>query len=530
MADITAGRHCTCETISTNLWDQYDCFENRLRECEGSWECGNCLPSLLNSDPFTPGICENKAVWSSRGARHAYNELIKCVGLGPEPESAPPLEPEVPWPWPPRPEDDVSTTIKPKTTQALPKTSSTSFDCTRKVHGVRTCYCPAGYHGTATLISNTAFNGCYPNPTRLEDWIVKVRQDVDNNGVPFATTKNAVAYDDITKKVTVKFEKSGGRTHELRLFKGDCTSPMPENGLLKIAPTNGRLAGVNTKNTKNEFLDVIIDVDLAKIENSVLFQKATSEANFCVRVDLKDDDIGVNFVETKVILQVRMVGSIQDVSVQLKRAKVETLLPATVNHVIKLDACQCDAASDLDPNARCTKRTSSDITVAKTLPPLTQSDILSLCISTQTNVVEIEKIEKLQLTQASSGITFSMIADSRVNSLTSYNGADQEKGHIQRVKTRIPSLFFTSVNPRETIVTGTTTVVAKTGRRLLINIVIEHSFSEGIFSMIVELREDDGKNRVHSENETVHANDALSLVVSISLVAVAGLALTTGSK
>ena len=192
----------------------------------------------------------------------------------------------------------------------------------------------------------------------------------------------------------------------------------------------------------------------------------------------------------------------------------------------------------LVPNARCTATDAKHTAVALTSPPkLTQKDLLTLCISTQTDDVEIEEILTLQLEQTqSSGITktLSVIAkDSGLNiNYASYDGADKKKGHIHRVRTKVPNGFFsisgsTAMNQPDIRVSGTARVVFKSdGRRRLATVYIrrarrslDQAEEKGKFSIDVQVQTD-----VQTQVQTdVQVDASPTLFVAMPLVTAAAL-------
>ena len=266
-------------------------------------------------------------------------------------------------------------------------------------------------------------------------------------------------------------------------------------------------------------------MDLTNVTGSVLLDKATSTINFCVRVKLDN----VNFVKAKIRMTVEVVANIQKVSVKLQSTEANVINGNPITHMVRLDACRCDGTGVLVPNARCTATDPKHTSVALTSPPkLTQKDLLTLCISTQTDDVEIEEIHTLQLEQTqSSGITktLSVIAkDSGLNiNYASYDGADKKKGHIHRVRTKVPNSFFAisgsgAMNQPDIRVSGTARVVFKSdGRRRLATVYIRRARRaqdeverKGKFSMDVQVQRDDG--------DDVEVNASPTFFVSMPLV------------
>ena len=364
------------------------------------------------------------------------------------------------------------------------------------------------------------------NPTTIEDFVIEMRRDVVTSGKKkgklLTSTENAVVYDALTKKITVKFEKSGGRAHTVSLLKSDCTSPVPQSDdLLKLTPKNGQPAGVNLRNTKHEFLDVGLGVDLTNVTGSVLLDKATSTINFCVEVNLDT----VNFIKAKIRMTVEVVANMQQVSVKLQSTEASVVHPEqNIRHDVDLDLCRCAGTGVLPANARCTATDAKHTLVGlQSAPKLTQKDLLNLCISTQTDDVEIEEILTLKLEQTqSSGITtsFPVIAkDSGVDiKYASYGGEDKKKGHIHRVRTNVPSIFFPisgsgAMNQPDIRVSGTAKVVFKSdGRRRLATVYIRRARraqdevekeGKGKFDMNVQAQRDD------SDDVAVNASPAL---------------------
>ena len=397
-------------------------------------------------------------------------------------------------------------------------------ECTTKGdNNTQACTCPAGYHGDVILDDAEKFYGCYINPTSYQDWFIEFKPDVDTQGNPLTTTTNAVVYDEITQQFTVKFEKSGGRKHKISLFKQDCNTEIAPNNL--VGNATGQLDGVNPRDTKHEFLNVKINLDLSQMESSDLIDSATSEAKFCVRVALTDgDDVANpeswNFIEALVTTQIKIVGIIQEVSVKLQRAKVGGLRADGLTRVVHLDACQCDRPEDgFRSSDRCSDQWDGAHTSVgiKSPPRLTQKDTLNVCISTRLDDVEIVEIEMLTLTQEdpSSGLKMALpvIKDSTVQGQDSFEVTDNQRGHLQRVGIKLPSFFFSAVgsgaNQLDIQVSGKAHVLPKQngrrGRRLS-NVVIhlrspkrakdtarslqQEDEVEGTFSMPVQLRQE----------------------------------------
>jgi cbb3-type cytochrome oxidase subunit 3 len=396
-------------------------------------------------------------------------------------------------------------------------------------------------HGSTTLVGDASFGGCHISPTSIDAWVIKLSDEDD-----------AVVYDEISKKIIVMFEKSGGRTHQLSLFKVDCTTEVPDNDLLKLVSANGQLAGVNIDDLENEFLHMEIDVDLTKMESTSLRDTtaATGKVDFCVRADLKDgpgaNSHGVNFIRARMTMEVNIVASIQEVAVKLESTDTDISMGPddALTHVIELDACQCGIDA-LEPNDRCVESEAAHRDVSIDSPPkLTPSDRLILCISTQTDVVEIHEINNLKLTQPSDSggdsTTFDVIEDSIVSGLASYDSLDKQTGHIHRVRTNLVNTFFKNtgsgtIDQTDVTVSGTAKVLFKPSRRLaLANVVIKRSLQEqqereGRFSMTIALQGNEDVEAPASTVALTGTTEALATAVAPTTTAEASIALTSST-
>ena len=421
----------------------------------------------------------------------------------------------------------ITTTIVTTTPETTPTTPDPTPTCTA-ASGARTCTCSAGLHGDDTLTDGEDFRGCFANPSGAASWTIKMRDNAD--GDDNADTTDAIQFDETAQMLKVHFEKSGGRDHEVRLFKGDC-STQTSDGLLSAHAADTQLAGVGV-DTNNEYLDVGVRTDLAKIEGSE-YLNAAGKVHFCVRVDLKLGDESVNFLEVELVIDVSVTADIVQLAVGVERAGRVIFNPPIIfpiTSTYKLDACQCASAGALGANDRCAAA-DGKTAVAITGTKLTQRDLLSLCISTQTDAVEIEQIEQLQLAQGSGTDekTFDVIsAGGAVHQLAEY---ERDQVHIQRVKAQLLSKFFESSSSNTDItVTGKAAVRLKSSsRRRLANVVIKRRMlrqledgqeAESTFTMTVQLADPD--THVHDSESS---SASMTLMSAIPLVAAAAFAL-----
>ena len=328
--------------------------------------------------------------------------------------------------------------------------------CTKPFGNARTCTCGNGFHGADTLEAREAFRGCFANPTGINAWVIKMK------------SSNPLNYDKAASKITFAFEKSGGRAHEVQLFKGDCTTKVSGADLLAIPRANVQVAGVSTDD-KNEYLEVKVNVDLNKLASSKYLNNAKDKVELCVRVDIKTATASVNFIETKLVMVVDLTAIIQDAVVQIKRGPVVVYDSGKISKTYKLNACQCGVVTLATATSRCVAAAGK--TVVATTAALTQSDLLGICISTEDDRVQIEQITSLTLTQGSGNNkkTFTVLANGAVarSDLSEYTGTDKNLGHIQRASTRILTGFFDTAGTPQITVSGTAKIKFKASRRRL---------------------------------------------------------------
>jgi len=302
----------------------------------------------------------------------------------------------------------------------------------------------------------------------MTDWLIQA----DARPAP----NKQIEYDSTAKKLSVNFQKSGGRRHKVTLYKHDCKNTVSGTELLSVGASVSDGKGT-VSSQKVEYFSVPITADLNKLATSAFLNTDKTKVEFCIKVELLQsatDDRSVNFMEVQMKMTIDLTATIEQAIVNIKKGEI-VVYEDDLAHTYKLDACQCSATTTVGDNNRCIKPSGTNsITAVTTSNKLTQSDILGICVSNQADQAERIKIVKiLTLTMTQGTNTLDVIKDdgSTVNVLSEYVTADK-KDHVHRAKTRITSEFFTvaagETNPPTIKVTGTADIVFKTGggRRL----------------------------------------------------------------
>ena len=225
---------------------------------------------------------------------------------------------------------------------------------------------------------------------------------------------------------------------DVRILAFNCESALSPSGVVSVdsLPAFGLrdashdpTIGTTGTALKTQYLE--LNIDESKVS------PGTTELEFCVRVEVKENSESVSFVETKVTLDLQLSANFNKdgIKVELNPEDHEQ-----ITSQFSVSAWKCDDSYNEDDS------------------PLKPNDTLQLCIRADSAAVEIHKVQDLTFQQetGSQGTNYYSVvvidngnlanSDLTEVSYPSYPGSF---GKIAMVRTQLESMFFADSNPND---------------------------------------------------------------------------------